>query len=157
MTKIEKFNLISAIVGLFVNLVTVLGILTGFLGASTDISFISSAPALMIITFFSLLYFVLSLKFYLSLRAKKRWTDLAVAPSYSHREVAVTIFFYLTWTPLFCLWCVAMAQLWVNDPRIFPQEFFVIAGLIGGGFGPFLLAHAFVSFDTYLDPDWYNH
>lgn len=163
MSKLEKFYFFTAIFGLFSNLVAIFGIITGKVGASPNVSFILSTQSISILTIVMQIYVALSLKFYLLQWLKNRWLTQGYIPSESRQEEASTLFFYLTWTPIFLLWCVGMWGFWGmsniiddgSDPINLIGTMIFFPLVVGGGiFFPLTLTYFVRLIDGYINPKW---
>ncbi|SEH06340.1 hypothetical protein [Candidatus Venteria ishoeyi] len=159
MIRLEKFNLFAIILGLVVNIITILGLLLGFVEAKPDVSFLLSKPAITIITAILLLYSNIGLSYYFLHSLKNRWAKRSVAPTLNTFFTGFFILIAMFWIPFFWLWIIGMYELWEIKSLTSPKELkdstdaaFLIAFFGAVGI-PFLIQKIIIIIDNFLNPN----
>jgi hypothetical protein len=137
----ELFALVAGTIGLIVDLVGFVGIVSGFVTIPAASFFGTHPAALAVVTFFGLAYTIILFLYALRVALMRRWFAQNALPA----EAEASSFFrgvaQLVWLPLFWLWVVSIWQ--VGGDAVYPGEtkgflgflLFVLAamGSLGGG------------------------
>ena len=148
MSKYEKITILTAVVGLVANVITITGLVSGFVIPKPEISFFFSKNAIAIISITLLFYFeaiilLFICKFY---DRRIRIQGITKINRDDTKEVFVIFSFsYSLWTPTYLLW-----MLWVFAKL--HGFFLVILGVFGIVLGGFLLVVFSITLYEVLKP-----
>lgn len=111
MSSLEKFSLFTGVIGLVVDTITLVGLISGIVVPSPRLGFWSRPEVVAVWTLALLVYGLVVCLFFIVLYARKRWSRSGRWPDATSRKKATLTLGYLLWLPLSIIWGIAMLQL----------------------------------------------
>lgn len=150
----EIFAFIAGAIGFIVDVVGLVGIISGFVRLPTG-SFLESNPfALAVVSLFSVVYSLTLLLYFIRRKVHKRWHAQEAVLSKDADEIWMLMAAYLLWVPIFLIWSIAIWGAGVDAGYHAPMlaVVFVIFCIFGLSLGGGCLCEIVRYFDMALNP-----
>jgi hypothetical protein len=104
----DVFAFIAGAIGFVVDVVGLIGIISGFVTLPTGSFFKHNPFALAVLTLCSVVYSVLLLLYFIRRKVHRRWLSQSTFLSEAADETWMLIAAYLLWVPIFLIWAIAI-------------------------------------------------
>lgn len=160
MSNLEKFGLITSIIGLVADLITLVGIASVLSIPSPDLGLGGRSEIISIWTFSLMVYGLVVCLVFVFQYAQNRWLSLGETPTKEYQSKATIALGYLFWLPISIIWGIVMVQLFMPTYQISTSDsnasvlpalgwlYFVFVVPLGG----FVITRTSVFLKAYFNP-----